>query len=160
MENEKKSAKSEKPEADEQRLHPILTNEEYRAAQAKARKKLEDDRKKAAMRAVEESETHRLRVEEGETGDDTPGGEIVNVTIDLAEHSANLLIDGKPYWHGHTYPVTRRQADSMREMMYRGWDHQREIDGKDLKSFYAAKRTAEIFKVKGGGTTISAHGEA
>ena len=84
-----KKAKASKVEAAieeadaEERLHPILSNDEFRAAQAAARKALDDERKKAARKAVLETETQRLREEEGMVA----GGakdERVRIALDLA----------------------------------------------------------------------------
>lgn len=54
-----------------------------------------------------------------------------NITLDLAPHSNRLIIDSVHYMHGGTYKVGQRLYDTMREMIHRGWEHQREIDGKD-----------------------------
>jgi hypothetical protein len=53
------------------------------------------------------------------------------ITLDLAPHSDRLIIDSVRYLHGGTYTVGQRLYDTMREMIHRGWEHQREIDGKD-----------------------------
>ena len=53
------------------------------------------------------------------------------LTLDLAPHSNRLTIDSVHYLHGGTYKVGQRLYDTMREMVHRGWEHQREIDGKD-----------------------------
>lgn len=57
------------------------------------------------------------------------------ITLDLAPHSDRLVIDGTIYFHGRTYTVPQSLFDVMREQQYRGWEHQREIDGKD-RDFY------------------------
>jgi hypothetical protein len=53
------------------------------------------------------------------------------ITLDLAPHSSRLVLDSVTYLHGGTYTVGQRVYDTMREMIHRGWEHQREIDGKD-----------------------------
>ena len=53
------------------------------------------------------------------------------ITLDLAPHSNRLMIDSTIYLHGGTYTVGERLYNTMREMIHRGWEHQREIDGKD-----------------------------
>lgn len=57
------------------------------------------------------------------------------ITLDLAPHSNRLIIDSVHYLHGGTYTVGQRLYDTMREMIHRGWEHQREIDGKDSNTY-------------------------
>jgi hypothetical protein len=57
------------------------------------------------------------------------------ITLDLAPHSSRLVIDSVHYLHGGTYTVGQRLYDTMREMIHRGWEHQREIDGKDSNMY-------------------------
>lgn len=57
------------------------------------------------------------------------------LTLDLAEHSDRLVIDSKIYLHGGTYTVPQSLYNVMREMIARGWEHQREIDGKDRNAY-------------------------
>ena len=57
------------------------------------------------------------------------------ITLDLAPHSNRLIIDSVHYLHGGTYSVGQRLYDTMREMIHRGWEHQREIDGKDSNTY-------------------------
>ncbi len=122
--------------APEARLHPILTNEEVYAARARAKKRVEDERRKAAMAAVEAEAAADIRREEGMITD-SPADEVVTITIDLPEFSPGIVVNGRPYWHGHTYPVPRHVADSLREIMARANRHQElEIEGRKLGEFY------------------------
>lgn len=59
----------------------------------------------------------------------------VEITLDLAEHSDRLVIDSTTYFHGGTYTVPQSLANVMRDMIARGWEHQREIDGKDRNAY-------------------------
>ncbi len=136
----------------ETRLHPVLSNEEYNAARSAARKKLDDQQKKAALKQVEEVELQRLKEEEGLS----VGGvqdEIVDVTIDLAEYSGKTVLDNKVYWHGRTYTVPRHIAASIAEIIFRTHRHQElEIDGKNLTQHAFQRRNTTISPrgVKGG----------
>jgi hypothetical protein len=136
------------------RQHPILTNAELKAAKEKARAKVEADRKRAAMKAVEDAETSRLREEEGLTTGDGVKDQIVMITLNLAQHSQNITVNGRAYWHGQTYKVPRHVADSLREMQARGWRHQDEIDGKSLTQHYQAERTTSLRLVGGRGVHV------
>lgn len=125
-----------KSSPEEPREHAVLTNDQVRAAKERARKRLEDEREREAIRQLEADEVQRLRLEEGMY----VGGladEPVSITVDLAEHSGCISLNGTPYWHGHTYTVPRHVADTLRDIMFRGWVHQeRDIEGKDLQRFY------------------------
>lgn len=144
-----------KAEVVEERLHPILSNTEVRAAQAKARSKIDAERKAAAAADIEERETERLRLEEGLTTGISERDEIVNVTIDLPLYSDKILVNGPRgvvYWHGHTYPVPRHVADSLNENMSRAWRHDDQTEGKSLTQSYQRKRNTAI-NARSGATT-------
>lgn len=135
------------------RLHPILTNAELRAAQASARSKVEADRKAAAAKAVKDAEIERLKREEGLVTGSGPKDEMVSILIDLAEHSNRIVINQQAYHHGHRYTVPRHVADTLRDIMARGWEHQDEIDGKSKAQHYAAERQAQMKPVFVSGKT-------
>ncbi len=125
---------------EEPRLHPILSNADVLAARAKAKARLDKERHAAAMKAVEEAEAERLRVEEGLVTGDGAKDELVEMTLDLAQHSQNITLNGRPYWHGFTYKVPRHVADTLRDIQAQGWKHQDVVDGKDLTQHYQANR--------------------
>ena len=136
-----------KPDAEE-RLHPVLSNAEVEEIRLEARAKLEKERQAAARKALLQEETERLRMEEGlVTGGEAD--EMVDITIVLAQHSDRLLVNMRPYWHGHTYRVPRHVANSFREMMYRGERHENEIRGNSLATFYQKNRDTTLSPVKG-----------
>ncbi|HEY1858664.1 hypothetical protein [Acidocella sp.] len=140
--------------AAEERLHPILTNDEVRAAQAKARKKIDDERRKLAAKMVEEQETRRLQEEENLRPDDDPGGEMVTIQIDLAPYASfgttngkglpGMSLDGRRFWQGQIVTVKRRVADSIRDIMYRTWQHEHSLKGEPLIQFYQSQRLTEV----------------
>lgn len=133
---------------------PILSEKEIAAIKAEAKAKILAERKSAEKKKILEQETQRLKNEEGLVTGDSYKDEIVSITVDLAPFSPSININGRPYWHGRTYNVARHVADSLREQMYRTWQHQNEIDGKSLNEFYARKHVADLYKVKKGGTVI------
>lgn len=61
--------------------------------------------------------------------------EMVTLTLDMYPGAGDLRLDGKIYRHGQTITVTKRVADSVLEVIARGWRHQEEIDGK-AHNFY------------------------
>lgn len=133
----------------EERLHPILSNEQVLAARAKAKKTVEADRVKAAMAAIEKEETQRLRVEEGLTTGIDAMDELVDITIDLPPYAGTCININGPmgmhYYHGKTYPaVPRHVAQSLNEMMFRMWRHEDQTEGRDIRQMYARKRDTSI----------------
>lgn len=133
----------------EERLHPILTNEEVLAARASARKKVEAERKKVASQAVENAETARLKVEEGLTTGHGPRDEMVSLVVDLPAFAPSMVVNMVPYWHGHTYTVPRHVADSLREQMNRAWQHEDEVHGRSLSEHYGIARQTKLNRVTG-----------
>jgi hypothetical protein len=112
--------------------HPILSVEEQREAIKKARARVAADSKKEAIKAFEAQVYDKERGRTGLRTGDAAKDEPVSVTLDLAEHSSCITINGTPYWHGFTYTVPRHVADTLREVMSRGHDHQTDLDGKGL----------------------------
>lgn len=157
----KENGKGGKPDLpdDGHDLHPILTNKEFKTAQANAIKKIEADRKKAAMEAVEKAEAERLKVEEGLTTGIDAKDEMVTILVDLAEFCDRVTINGRPYWHGHSYTVPRHVGDTLRDIMQRTWLHEHEVSGKSKKAFYNQRRMAEVFAVKKGGSAVISAGD-
>ncbi len=129
---------------DSVRLHPILTNAQVREAQAAARARMEADRIKAAMKAVEAAEVQRLRIEEGFSTGNSNLDDLVDLTVNTAEFTDRIVIDGVVYMHGHTYQVTRAKAQSMAEIMQNTFRHEDIKDGKTLEQQFARQRLTMI----------------
>jgi len=136
--------KTQKAEADEPRLHPDLTNEEFKAAQAKARAKIIADRKKVAAKMVEEQEIRRLADEENMRPDDDTGGDLVTIQIDIAPYAPNITLDGRQYWPGQIVTCKRRVADSLREIMFNTWRHEHTLKDEPLTQFYQRQRLTKV----------------
>lgn len=130
----------------EERLHPILSNEQVMEARAKARKAIEAQRVAAAMKAEEEKETRRLSREEGLTTGVGYLEEIVHVAIDLPRSSPHISLNGgtRVYWHGQGYDVPRHIANSLAETMYRCWRAEEQADGKSLDQMLHTPRNPTI----------------
>lgn len=62
-------------------------------------------------------------------------GDMVDVSIDLAEYAPFLRIDGEVFWHGTTYRVGRNVSKVLHEQMQRSWQHQRSISGQETQFF-------------------------
>lgn len=103
-----------------------------RAAELVKQKRVEaaeDEYLKAAMKEAERAHS--------------PNEQYELLMLDLAGHSDRLMIDSVVYLHGATYEFTKSEADSVREMMYRGWQHEDEIGGAN-RGFYERPRNISI----------------
>lgn len=129
---------------EEERLHPILSNADVLKAREKARTRVDADRHAAAMKAIEDTEVERLRVEEGLTTGITDEDRIVSFTVDLPAYAANILINRRPYWHGHSYDVPIHLARTLADEQFKAWRHDDQIDGKSITQMYAQKRNTMI----------------
>ena len=72
-----------------------------------------------------------------------PNELMCSITVDLAEFTDRIFLDGKWYMHGRTYTVPQRVYDSMKEIISNTWRHQEEIDGKD-RNFYRKSKTVAL----------------
>lgn len=149
MADEKKVDEAALLAADPTLEHHILKPSEVLAARATALKKMEAERRKNAMAAVEKEEAKRLQEEEGQVTGAGVLDEMVDITLDLAPFVDRIVVNLRPFFHGQTYRVPRHVAMSLRETMQRGWRHQDEIDGKSLTAHYQRPRLTEISPVRG-----------
>lgn len=154
----KPRAEVDPPVEEAERLHPILSNAEVLEIRARAADKLVAERKKAAAKQLEDETLSELRREQNLKTGEGVKDELVTVTLDLAEHSDRIVLDGKAYFHGRTYhDIPRHLADTLREIQARGWKHQDEVDGKDLVQQHRANRQFQMMaKGAPGGKTLSA----
>lgn len=131
---------------EEERLHDVLSNEDYRAAQEAARRSIDKERRLAAMNAVKADEMQRIRREEGLTTGNGAMDEEVHILMDLPEWTPYIALNGFPFWHGHGYNVPRHVYDTLMEGMFRAFRHDDQIEGKSLreKMLRAARRAPNV----------------
>lgn len=126
-----------------------FTAEEAAELRAQARADVEETRKENARKMFLREEKERLRQEEGLTTGSRTKDEMVSIVLDLAEHSNRIILANRAYYHGQIYTVPRHIADTLREVMFRGWKHQAEIDGEDRQQFYQRQRLTKVSMVGG-----------
>lgn len=138
-----KAARAAREPVEEERLHPILANDEFRAAQAEARAKVEKEKKANAKKDIIARETDRLRREEGLTTGAAEKDAIKHILIDLPPFAPNLRINGFEYTAGSGYDVPAHVYDTLKEMMFRAWRHEDQVEGKSVREAMAhrARRT-------------------
>ena len=138
----------EETDQTEQQLKPILSAEDVARIKAKARTQIEKQRKEAAEKSLLEKELERLRIEEGMVTGGV-GDQMVTIRIDLPEMAPYISVNWNPYWHGQTYTVPRHVANSLREQIWRAWDHERIRKGESLTDMYRQSRRTMISAVRG-----------
>lgn len=120
-----------------------------------AQQKLKADAEKKAARkkALTEKALHGARIEAGlvptssrdERERQDRMAEMVTLRIDLPDEGAGvhgqkgIYIDQMIYVDGVTYTVPRANADTLREIMYRAWQHESQFQGKS-RTYYNRQR--------------------
>jgi len=116
---------------------PLVNHERELEIRAKAEAMVREERIREEEKRILNAEVARLRRAADPVGHND---DVVNITLDLAPHQPDIRLDGVVYYHGMTYKVKRRVADTMREIAARGWKHQDEIDGKSMAQHYQRPR--------------------
>ena len=140
-----KATRTRKP-VEEERKHPILTNAEYDAAGAEAEKRLADAERKAAREKLIADSMDAIRRERNALTGVIDQDEEVDITIDVAEYTDRIIIDGQQFFHGSTYKVPRHKATTLNEVMFRSYMHQAQLDGKDPQEAYRRSHAQHITK--------------
>jgi hypothetical protein len=125
-----------------------LSEKEKAEIRDKVKKRIIAEARKTAKEKFEEMEEKRLRFEEGMQADGVEG-EMITITLDLAEHSGKLSTNGRDFWHGHTYTLPRHVVRDLSWRQYMGWRHQLEIEGKSESQFRGQYRINHMEEVKG-----------
>ena len=67
----------------------------------------------------------------------------MTVTLNLAASHPNITVDGRKYYHGRTYTVSKALAAVFADQQYRGWLHEDEIGGKSMNEILRPPRKTE-----------------
>lgn len=123
----------------------LFSEEELKQYEQEAQEEYALEAKKEAIEAFKEATKERLRKEvKFANGKDAEGEDVELITIDLAPHSPYITIDGHVYYHGVSYKFTQAQAQTINEILYRTWAHEREVRGVDSSSEYGRRRNSVI----------------
>jgi len=136
-----KAARSGK---EEPRKHAILSNAEVDAAVAEAKKRLSDAEHKAAREKLIADSMDTLRRERNALTGKVDLDEPVTVTIDVAEYTDRIVLDGEQFFHTATYTVPRHKAATLNEIMFRSYLHQAQLDGKDPQEAYRRSHAQHV----------------
>lgn len=114
----------------------LLSDAEIEALRVEAKKKVLEDRKKAAQQKV----LAAMLREENERID--PSDEIVLYTIDIPGYAKSVRLDGIEYFHGQTYKFTTRKLSSILEVVQGAWRHERSIGEANRNNYVAPSNKA------------------
>ncbi len=113
----------------------LLSDQELLEIELQAQKEYEAEIKEQTIAAIKEEKKKELaRKSLFSAGKDAEGEEIESITIDLAPHSPDITLDGRKFFHGMTYKFTKAQAATIKEAMFRTWQHEREIGGANMNA--------------------------
>jgi hypothetical protein len=112
--------------------HSLISEERREELRLEAQQKIDAERVKSA----EDDYLKKAELELRRAHD--PDEEMIEITLDLAEHSDRITIDGVMYFHGYTYKVPLNTYRTILEIQSRGWDHQAIVDGKNVNSYRKA----------------------
>jgi hypothetical protein len=112
----------------------ILSKEEILKARKEVEVEVSQEAKDRELELLKASERKKIRAR---AHLDEP---VESILIDLPDSSLDIKLDGVAYVNGVTYPVRKAVADTMREIMFRSWQHEAEINGK-RKNFFTQRNT-------------------
>lgn len=107
----------------------LITEDELHDIEADAEKEAwaelkEENKEKARTTALKKA---RGKVRRAARNESAHLDEDVTFNIDLPGHADRIVLDGTIFMHGRTYTRPRRVFDSLREVVFRAWQHEREI---------------------------------
>ena len=112
----------------------LLTVEEISALEAEVQLDLDKELKAKAKETLKKELLDKARIERGLDEASEP------VEINLPEHCDRITINGYSLMHGRLYEVKASVAIQLRETMYRAWQHQAVVEGRQ-KDFYTRRNT-------------------
>lgn len=121
----------------------MLTDDEKAQLRAKARERVEQERRDAAMDIFLQQEIELARRAY------IPSQEMKLLFLNMAGHSDRIMIDGVVYFHGQTYEVPKSLYDVLNEVVARGWDHEDEIGGANRDVYRRPRSTALLPGMEG-----------
>lgn len=128
--------------AEEEGESGLLSAAEIAEAKAEARARWMKDAKAKAKKELMDIELLRLQREEGQKTGAYDKDEPCWITIDLPEYAASLVINSEPFHHTHSYQRPRHVVETLREMMFRAWNHQDDVEGKSISQKMGRRRVS------------------
>lgn len=61
--------------------------------------------------------------------DDAPPEELIEFTVNLPVQASNIRLDGREYYHGHTYKIRESQLTTFRDIQSQAWRHDDQVRG-------------------------------
>lgn len=120
-----------------------LTEKELEELELEAALEVEAELKAEAREEAKASIKAKLKKEASvKEASKTPGKGTRMVMISLGKHSDRIVINGRTFMAGRSYPLTLDEERTIKDVAFRTHLHQAEIRGKNfLKDFYGARPT-------------------
>lgn len=116
----------------------MFQKDELEALRKQALEEVSNDQKdEARRRLLAEYRADALR-------QTVPEEQLEDVPIGLPGHSDRIMIDGKIYMHGEVYSFTKKEADTVRDIMARAWEHEDEVGGANRDLYQRRPRGSRI----------------
>ncbi len=113
----------------------LLTEEERAEIEDTIIAEIEEEERERLRAAYKVEAKEKFRREKG------LAEEQVTLTIDVAGHAQDIKLDGRPFYHGHTYTVPRSIADTLFDIMGRTWDHEESVGGANQNEYRKPRNT-------------------
>jgi hypothetical protein len=118
-----------------------LTKKEIEEIELEAQLELEAEEKEEALKEAKEAAKSRLKKKAVEASKDPKKGTKM-VRVNLGNHSDRVVINGRTFMHGRSYPLTLDEEKTILDIAFRTHLHQAEKKGGKWQSdFYGRQRS-------------------
>lgn len=118
-----------------------LTKKELEDIELQAMQEVEDEEKESLKEQALKKAKAKIAAKGKEADKGLKAGTRM-VQINLGKHSDRIVIDGRTFLNGRSYPLTQEQEETIKDMAFRTHLHQAELRGKNfLRDFYGARPT-------------------
>lgn len=118
-----------------------LTEGEKLKIEAEARAEVTKEMKAAKVKEFKEAAKRRLKMQAlFSDGKDEHGEGTESITLNLSPVQPHVCLDGKRYYHGRTYTVSRGVMQVLKDQMFRGWKEESARLGEDMNAFYGRQK--------------------
>jgi hypothetical protein len=138
------SKKIEMPKAFTERLaFTALSDKEKEEIRERALQQVMKERKAREEEAFFQAALDKARLDTDTDMEPTQRAKLQReeVFVDLPGHAVHIMLDGVEYLHGFTYNVDSLQAQTMREIIQRAWNHEEEVGGANRHWYQKPRNT-------------------
>lgn len=116
-------------------LKGLLSAEDVAELEALANDEVLEERKDVARKAFLRDAIKKAKHRH------IPAEKLMSIQIDLPGHADRIMIDGTVFLHGGIYEVPQTQYDTLRDIVYRAWQHEHEVGGANANLYRKPRGT-------------------